>query len=173
MSVEGTTQINQLGWNGYLDPGLPAGHWQANLTIVGDDTLGFIGFHLVFSQAGAPLTERLFNLELFRVRISNNGAFDGILQFINLGFQPTLVVPLVLRASDTGIGVASLSPEEMGFPIWLGPAQIRTGVTELEALIPNADGETFRVGAQGYFWDADAILAPGGPRRPLDALYGH
>ena len=176
MSVIADGAIVPRMWRGYDDPGLPVGAYIGNFVTVGDDTGGtnIVAFHFKFESA--PADGRFFNIEQLSVFLANGIAitngFLRVLAFEALG-------PFIIGERQYRFQLASGLPASLiGFdypsmPLFLGQSsRLVTADSVVQVGTFNQDLTAWSATIQGYIWEPRSILAPGGLRRPADALYG-
>lgn len=174
MSIGGDLPITHLPWNGYLDPGLPAGHWQGSIQVTGDASGGVAVLTFLFAQGNNSVNERMYNIELMEFRISDDVVQTGIMNIINMGFLLSRSISLPLNpVVPVDVAVSALDHSAFRLPIWLGSQSVPGTPSSIEFNFGNENAPNFRAIVQGYFWEPRSLLAPGGPRRPAEALYGH
>jgi len=166
-------------YSGYEDPGLPVASWITQGGIAGDASGGTMSMNFLFELEGGVRISELFNVERMALDTINNSARVFMLTTLNMdNLAPTRQASpqkwqfSTIPASPLG---SALPPEAMsGFPLWLGaPANISpAGDKGLRLQASNVNGELYAVTFQGYMWGPRAVLAPGGPRRPVEGFLG-
>ena len=153
----------------------PIGIWTVNMQAVGDGTGGTRTAGVVFTLASSPRIDGLvYNLEQLSLADADNVTKVASVFSVNLGILPSgdtveFAISLVATTgADASAGVSNLA----GLPLLLGHQLVLGVDAELVVQATNVVGEGLRVKAQGYVWDTRALSAPGGPRRPPDALFG-
>jgi len=177
MSVIATVQIAPRMWRGYDDPGLPVGAYIAHAVTLGDMSGGNNQLTFQFKAAGAPVSGRFFNVEQINAFTTQNLGSDASFQAINFERVATFMVgQRVWRMQLEGDGITSASFSQYGrnipFPLFLGQGSSVVGeVTEVRMITTNTNVVAFSGLIQGYIWEPRSVMAPGGLRRPIEALY--
>jgi len=176
VSIEITVPIINRPWRGYDDPGLPAGMWVAQGTIIGDGSGGFTQVSFNFHTALTPLSGRFFNLEQLEVHKNNDAAQLLGLTLVNFDLAPigvpNRVIQLSLSPTDSQTDAAALDNVAVDLPLFLGRTITPGLATQLIISGVNVNAVSLNAMGQGYIWEPRSIQAPGGLRRPLDSLYG-
>lgn len=172
MSVEADIDVVRLPYNGWVEPALPVGQWQAQGQLSGDASGGFSVINVIFARVQAAPNEQLYNIEQMNVRNNGTTTDRGIMNVINMwavdGGSTTFGIPLI--AADTSGGL-QLDVSGLNLPIWLSSQQDNVSQAECEFVFDNVNGIVNRITMQGYVWNPRSILAEGGPQRPLGALW--
>lgn len=185
MAVEETIRIGYRQYRGYDDPGLPDGHWFARGALQGDGTGASSILHVEFKPASTDPTtvSRLYSLEYILLNIVGVAAVVAMTmdnwdlpnflpltgQLVSSNVMATITPTTAQSGGRAGMDVASQArPASM----FLGSPAKNTGRTDIAFQTDNINGTQVGVTMQGFYWEARAILAPGGPRKPADSLYG-
>lgn len=176
MSVIASGRIQQRLWRGYDDPGLPVGSYVGWLQATGDASAGSTFQQIVFEPEAQNLTGRYFSLEFVAMQADFPADLEA--KLLLLGFSPQvegaftnreLTLPLITNlagdASPTPAGLLSR-------PVFLGQTTLAVTGSSVQSILPNLDGTVSVLWVEGYIWEARSNQAPGGVRRPVDALYG-
>jgi len=177
MAVARGSLIAIRNFNGYQEPGLPAGYWHFELSSLGDASGGLNSVLVRFQVAGSPSPSQLWSLE--HLNVSSSGIGVGVLarlQITNMDLVPPMgsngatafTYTLTLIA-----GVFGVDMEYQNSPIqlFLGRAIDNNLNAGFQVDYDNVDATSLRIRAGGYFWPPGAATADGGPRRPLQGLY--
>ena len=176
MSVSQDVQVRPRMWRGYDDPGLPIGTYFASFTIIGDGTGGTMQVNFIYKNAGQPANGNFYNIEQLNAFITVAApAQAGFIRALNF---ETLDAPLPIEQQwrflfSLSLPAASSITELQQIPIFLGQTD-RIFATQSSAQVGTANAAIVAMGAsiQGYIWSARSVMAQGGLRRPVDALYG-
>ncbi len=186
MSVSGTIRPAYRPYRAYDDPGLPDGIWWARAALQGDATGGSQILSVEFKPAtsGSEAVNRLFSLEQYMIHIQGTAQVIQM-EFGNwdaIGFLPLtgqlvggdVNVTIPTGAVDSGGSAGSIFGRDVasGGRWFLGAPLKSVGSTDILFQMTNVDGDQLHVFLEGYWWETGAINAPGGPRRPVDALIG-
>jgi len=176
VSVSVQQQIKQRLWRGYDDPGFPIGSYIGWMNGTGDVSGGDIFLQLIFEPEAQNVTGRYFNIEAIEVFVEEETSLDIGLTI--LGFSPLfdgaftnrqITVPL----NNHTFGAAAINTGNLlARPIFLGSKELAQSASIVQAVTNNSDGRILNFWLEGYIWDARSTQAPGGVRRPPDALYG-
>lgn len=178
MAVVSEESIRQRIWRGYDDPGLPMGAWFGWVQSTGDLSGGSNVAALVIEPEGQPLTGNFYNLEALEVTTSEDLSVIGqaALTIINLSgemagafFNREWTVEL---RGNTRLNAAMPIAALLARPLFLGQSDQAQVPTQMQLTTANVDGEVVVMRAEGFIWGARATQAPGGLRRPIEALYG-
>lgn len=180
MSVTSVVSIHPRLWRGYDDPGLPVGMYIAHNTGTGDGTGGTNELAFVFKAANEPASGRFFNIEQFNVFEATAQGADILGSLRALDFEALgqdAITTRRWRFAMTDDGTArrtidfSTGPPPM--PLFLGQtARAAAFFSHVVIAVPNVNTQPIEATIQGYIWEPRSILAEGGLRRPIDALYG-
>lgn len=175
MSVIAQGAIKQRLWRGYDDPGLPIGSYIGWLAATGDASGGDVFMQLVFEPEAQNLTGRYFNLEAIEANTSGAAADAELLL---LGWSPLVEAAFTNRSwvlkldfHESG-GSALALTDQLKRPIFLGQTTLAASGSSIQIVLDNDNTQTYLLWVEGYIWDARSNQAPGGVRRPTDALYG-
>jgi len=173
MTITASSLIRITEFPEFEDPSLPAGTWVGNQVVTGDVSGGSRIVQLIIAPVSQPKTSLFYSLEQFMVFDEDSTVKTAQVQGVNLGrigtlsFDQIIVVEmLALPVSGSGgLGRDLLGPYQLG--------RQRTGgvATQVRASVNNSDGDDFIFQAQGYWWDARSVSAPGGPSRPVQGMY--
>ncbi len=181
MSVALTLPIQHRPFRGYDDPGLPSGIWIVLGSVLGDATGGFLNLDLVFKDGSraVPESSQLYNLEQLYVFSTLDS--DHVIAMIPANWDEdtpgstgaiSTVISLLLSTPVLLSGSAGLGRDINGMhPLFLGQVRKNATNTIIRFSMSNT-AVSLAVKAEGYFWGPEALNAPGGPRRPVDSLYG-
>lgn len=183
MSVTLLVPIQHRPFRGYDDPGLPNGIWIIQSSVLGDASGNNLGMDIVFKDGSrsVPESSLLYNLEQLMVQNSDSTS-------INVGFNPanwdtitpgatgaTADVTSFLLQSLSAVNGASFRGDNgvmrQNNPLFLGQPRKNTVNTIIRFQTTNGTF-SLSIKAEGYYWGPEAVTAPGGPRRPVDSLYG-
>lgn len=182
MSLTIAMGFTRRSWNVAPLPGYPAGLWVAASSSEGDASGGQLVFQHIFASPSAGLGDQNFyNIEQINVSTDVNAGDDVDLQITDM--DPVSLAPftdtnvslfynLPISAGQVNAGIQPL--QGLTVPIWVGRfagPPTATGLMNLHFANPTASN-TARAKVQGYFWEAEAMNAPGGIRRPVDGIYG-
>jgi len=180
MAVIVVVTVQPRPWSASLDPALPEGAWVVEGLLVGDATGGQMNLQLDFQKSTDPLSARLFNLEQFNLTSTSlEAAVTGWeLQTFNLEAFERAAIPTrtwsvtMVRDRPNAQGAANRIEDLAGLPIFLGAPIAAGSASGISFVSDNQDGVVMRAFAQGFFWGPAALIAPGGPQRPLRSVYG-
>jgi len=166
-------------YSGFTDPGLPVASWISQAGGAGDASGGQLDFGFFFQLDGQPLISELFNLEQISIDTTSGTSADCLLETVNMDNlalnRPGSTQQWMFKsAGGTGLGGRSAYD---GFsnvlPLWLGSPNRDEGDSGLRMTFDNVDLLLVAVTLQGYMWGPRAVLAEGGPRRPVGGgLFG-
>lgn len=174
MSVTADLEVSYYPFPGYADPSLPAGAWAGAQSVEGDLSGGSRIVDLIFSPAGQPLSSRMYSLEQVSVSDERNNTQAGTLQSLALGKAGALNFDALFMTVDmiAGVSFGSISAKDDAWRSWwLGRSNRNSIAAGLRFTVSNSDGDIIIFAAQGYWWDARSLQAPGGPRRPVGGLF--
>lgn len=170
MSVIAQLAIQQFFFPGYEDPSLPSGIWKGSQIVTGDASGGFMEVDLLMSPIG-PLNTRFYSIDQFSAFQTGATAIAAHFIIINLGqlTDRRYDLPLVLSGDQTNVD--PLGSQFAFLPLFLG-SQVNAAASALVAFVcQNGDTEILTFNAMGYFWQARAGNAPGGPSRPVQGVF--
>jgi len=178
MTVIGVGPVQPRMWRGYDDPGLPVGTYISQGLVIGDASGGTMEVEHQFKLAGIPGSARFYNIEQLNVFSTELLQDSGFMIFVGFEDLPTINVT-VQRWTFALINDGG-SFTTMGFgqfpllPVFIGQSTPDASVLAAVRLgTPNKGaGIILQSVIQGYIWEPRSTQAPGGLRRPLDALYG-
>lgn len=177
MTVIFDAHVQQRTWRGYDDPGLPVGMYITQGSVLGDLSGGNQLVIHSFKGEDEAASGRFYNIEQLDAHFT--AAVPTIMFMRALNWEisgPTGLINRQWRAllQDNDNGVAAMMNDAaFPLPLFLGIiAPVDSLAVQLEVGTDNADGQTLFVTIQGYIWEARSVLAEGGLRRPMDALYG-
>jgi len=163
-------------YSGYDDPSLPTGRWIGKARGTGNATGGSVFLSLLFTRAEEPRMANLYNVEQIAFDIEVVGDFDGQLRTLNMDtLSPVRAAPEQRWAcplTSDGANNSAVSLTVLaGLPLWLGTPNLNNADSGIRFESPNQDMEDFNVLAQGFVWGPRSVLAPGGPQRPIGAMF--
>jgi len=180
MTITVEVPIRFLYYRGNDDPSLPVGIWHMSATLVGDASGGFMAVRAQFKEEGQAVPGDFWNLEQVSALVSDVTTRDAFLRTV--GLAPTPGLPAFDRqwavefvTLGGSIGNAALGGAAFQLlPLFLGAVR---GSASSSATVDIGHGnvtasDSLSVSMMGYRWDARSILAPGGPRRPPNGLFG-
>lgn len=178
MTVAVATPIVQTQMRGYDDPGLPVGTYIAQGAATGDLSGGDLRVDVTYRPESEAVSGRAFNIEQIACHVAGgtNGV-SGFIQAQNFGVirQGTLVTRQwgFVFFSNSG-GVQAMAYERIPkLPIFLGQLSNVLALNSAVVVgLDNIDAATLIVTIEGYIWEARSVMALGGLRRPIEALYG-
>jgi len=171
MSIIAQLAIGYEFFPGFEDPSLPSGIWKGSMVAVGDASGGVVETDLVFSPIG-PLNTRYYSLDQAMATYSDGGGDRlGTTSVINLGQLQTRRYNGIMRLAADASSQQVQGRDWAFLPIFLG-AQINPAATSLVSFkTVNTLNEILSFTAMGYFWQARAGNAPGGPSRPVQGVF--
>jgi len=177
MAVVQSFRVDIRPYAGYSDPGLPMGAWIAQAGIVGDASGGGMFISFLFQQGDDNQVSELFSLDQISIDTSRANDADVILQTIAMDSlainRPASTQVWRINLTNVGatLGGNSINFRDFALPIWLGSPNRVEGDGGLRLILTNVDLVFYAATLQGYFWGPRAILAEGGPRRPVGGLF--
>jgi len=181
MSVTINFRVDVRPYTGYEDPSLPIAAYFAQGGVAGSASGG--GVFMTFRFQGAEVLpdqiSEIYNLEQLSADTSTTVPRNLEVASLNmdaLSFaRPGSPQKWQLR-TETSQDNASALPLETatGLPIWLGSPNQDAVSGDAGVRITwqdNIDLLLYAVSIQGYIWGPRAVLAPGGPRRPIGGLF--
>ncbi len=179
MSVSARTVIVPRLWRGYLDPGLPAGGYIANLINVGDATGGQNTLAFDFKPQLEAASGRYYNIEqinMFATQASLRNISMQVNQFEEVGRISISTRRERFRLLGDDDGHATIdhgTGEPPPLPYFLGKTTRTVSLfAEVEFGILNVNLVVVSVTIAGFIWDARSTMSAGGLRRPVDSIYG-
>lgn len=174
MSVTAIDDIRYRMFAGYDDPSLPSGTWFGRVQLVGDASGGIMAAQLDFTKVGSLFNSRFYSLEDFIATKNQQTNVDAGLEIRNMGDPGQSGNPRIYSAFFvTSNPLAVVQPQAV-VPLrglFLGQQQLVSSVSGLILTLANSNGILVTMFAEGYFWAARAVNAPGGPSRPVQGLY--
>jgi len=180
VSVALLVPITYRPFRGNNDPGLPQGIWTVQASVLGDAGGGNLNLDIVFKDGSlaVPESSLLYNLEQLSLFSSKDPGVDTTMNPANWdevfgGSTGTTATVYRLSPGDLGaLGGSALTFDQVEFrPLFLG--QVRKNATNTIIRFQMANtAVSLSIKADGYYWGPQAMNSPGGPRRPLDSLYG-
>lgn len=178
MSVAIVTPIVPRMWRGYDDPGLPESTYIAYAVSLGDGSGGTNSIEFLFKDEGIPASGRFYNIEqinVFTTQIVTAAAHLQIRNFEQLG--PFLIgareFRFEIQPSSNSVSCINFNEGFPPLPLFLGQSSRFIGTNSLvEVGTDNTAVVILSANIQGFVWGPRSIMAEGGLRRPLDALYG-
>ncbi len=178
MSVFGTFRIDIRPYSGYQAPRLPVASWIAQSGQVGDASGGIVRANFLFELEGGVRITELFNIEQMAVDMTSTTARQFHLATVNMDtLAPTRQASPQIWSLITEAGINNfdaMDPRRLaGLPLWLGaPASdAPAGDKGVSVTFANVDLLLYAVTLQGYMWGPRAVLAEGGPRRPVGGFF--
>jgi len=178
MTVTAVAPVQPRMWRGYDDPGLPVGAYISLGLVVGDVSGGTMQVEHQFKLAGDAGSARWYNIE--QLNVFSTELLQAAGHIIVVGFEDLPTVNVTVQrwvftlVADGGSFTTTTYGGLPTKPLFIG--QSTPDATVLAAVrvgTPNAGaGIVMQSVIQGYIWEARSAQAPGGLRRPLDALYG-
>jgi len=176
--------IQHRPFRGSDDPGLPAGIWIVQSSVLGDAGGGVLTLDILFKDGSLPVPESsfLYSLEQLSLFTSANLQQRGSMNPSNwdeitpgaTGTTAT-IFRLTLNEMD-GVNGAAWGGEMAGRPGYIGwfLGQVRKNTTNtiVRFQVDNVVANSLGVKAEGYYWGPRSVNAEGGPRRPVGSLYG-
>lgn len=177
MAVDNSEIVRYRRFNGYADPRLPEGYWMGSVTSNGDATGGSHALRLIYALAtDLFLNTRMYSLEVFNLASNTQTAQNGRLTVTNLGgrnLEQSLVHQTRLETETEQVGATMNARDLVGIRrIFLGSQLTAASQADISVIMPNNDGITWVLQAEGYWWGQRSVLADGGPQRPPSGLYG-
>lgn len=177
MSVFQDSLIAIRSFRGYADVGLPAGMWHFRLSGLGDATGGILAVLARFQVTGSPSPSQLWSLEQLMVNSTTSSTvIDARFLVENMDLVPEMgstgalsdTYALLLEPDTFGV---ALRRNLAQLPLFMGQPIDNSLNSGFQVNVPNVDGLSLAMRAQGYFWTPGAINSLGGVRRPVDGLY--
>jgi len=180
MAIIAVFTVQPRPWAASLDLSLPSGAWVVDGVVLGDASGGPKTLQFDFQKSTDPLSARLFSLEQFMLTSTSLPAAvtNWELQTFNLeAFERSAISPQVWgiemeRDRPNSAGAAAVLDSQSAMPIFLGAPIVASSASGFSFVTDNQDGIVMRAFAQGFFWGPGALIAPGGPQRPLRSVYG-
>lgn len=180
MVVTQTFPITRRPYAGLGVPGMPIGLWAVHSGVLGDGSGGTIHNILLFSGSTFQAANSLL-YSLDQIYISSILAQDtqeGLMEVLGFDLLPqnggTGGQFTWNRFVLAGVGQPRLGQALIGtslpLPIFLGQP-IKGAQSRLLFEWENVVGDSLSVKAGGYYWEAGAINAAGGPQRPAQGLF--
>lgn len=172
MSIVLNEVVQVRPWGGFLERELPIGTWFHQMLLEGDASAGVMSLRFNLTQTGVELSPNMYSLEQLSIETTTPDDRQVLIGTENLE-------PLLNSKWRVGVdGPAALLPAEAGLiattllPLFLGSQRIpgASGVFTVDMI--NVNGLTLSSTAQGYVWGSRSRSAPGGPRRPIQSLFG-
>jgi len=177
VTVAGEFRVDVRPYSGYDDPSLPIAAWIAQAGIVGDASGGSVFIDFLFQRSDDPQISELFNLEQLSADTSTGVDRSFSIETLamdtlapNRPASPQKWADNVFNVSGVGIAATSIRSTEL--PLWLGAPNRVEGNGGIRIIFTNINLLLYAVTVQGYMWGPRSVLAQGGPRRPLDGLFG-
>ena len=178
MSVGFSERVDIRPYSGYSDPSLPIGAWVAQAGRAGDATGGTINLDFLFKLDENPQTSELFSLEQMSIDITSVLGVhqEGSIETFGMDtLAPNRDLSnqkwhFSLKAFNTSTAM-ELDKSQI-LPLWLGAPNRIEGDSGLRLFFVNTNLILYQVILQGYMWGPRAVMAPGGPRRPVGGLFG-
>ena len=184
MTIAGTTNVHPVGWRGSDDPASPEGVWYSSGTVVGDASGGLVLLRTNFKEEGELLSGDIWNIEQLDVFIGDETLTAAFWRIV--GMAPVTgsshvdrIGGIALTAAGSALGQAAAAGGRGGFgqlklPMMLGTVR---GTQEDVACFDIGRnnigvGAALSVTMMGYRWGPRSILAPGGPQRPVNSVFG-
>lgn len=154
--------------------GEPIGIWSANGSVVGDGGGGTAGIQINFRTVGSRASALIYSLEHlnpfltlaaqnpFRVLTgAMTNTFGGEYRAFSQveAVATSALLPIERQSQFAGVILGAPTRNEVAAALTV---QLETN--------PGV-GETWEVTVAGYYWEARARTAPGGPRRPLQGFF--
>jgi len=177
MAIAQTFRIDIRPYFGYDSPTLPIAAWIGQAGIVGDASGGNIIFDFVFQDTDGPQISELFNFEQLSMDISSSAQNRDIsIETVNMDSlsrnRPASEQRWqTLVSAVSGTANTELQPGWI-LPLWLGAPSRFEGLSSLRFVTVNVDLLFYAITVQGYMWGPRSMLAPGGPQRPVGAMFG-
>jgi len=177
MSVGFDRRVDVRPYSGYEDPSLPIASWIAQAGVVGNASGGQLNVDFPFQRDGDAQISELFNLEQISFDTTEQVARNFLIETINMDNlaqnRPgsTQFWQFTIEAVP-GTGVSVLEGLSQQLPLWLGAPNRDEGDAGLRVRIQNIDLLLYAMTLQGYMWGPRSMLAPGGPQRPVNSLFG-
>lgn len=172
-------------WRGYDDPSMPEAAWWGSVVVTGDASGGSMIAQIDFKLEGVPLSGDIFNLEELNASIGVSASRLGSLVAVGMGPRQGAsfvdrLYSVVLKDSNPQLVIASLAGGKGGGDSMLNlPAMIGTvrgSPDDIGTLRLSMDNEGVGVAltmtAFGYRWGPRSMLAPNGPQRPVQSIFG-
>jgi len=165
-------------YSGYDDPSLPIGAWIASGAATGNATGGSLFMLFLCQIAETTRVTELFNLEQVAIHADVAATIPAVLRteqmdVLNPNVRATEVQEWLLLLTSAGSADSAL--QFIGgnqLPIWLGAPTDGDVDAGIQLEFPNVDLRVHHATIQGYMWGPRSIIAPGGPQRPPNGLYG-
>lgn len=163
-------------------PGFPIGVWASHTGLLGDASGGALQLRATFQGASAPAQSLIYNVEEVMIlqTDANAGApLNGLMEVLSMDVLPQnggTGAQLTWRSFQlTDIGQTrpgqALRGEQFPLPMFLGQPFPNTN-SQLLVEVVNAVGRVLSFKCGGYYWQAGAINAIGGPQRPVQSFWG-
>jgi len=180
VTVTGDFRVEIRPYTAYGDPSLPIALYIAEGGLVGDVSAGDVFMDFIFKFADEAHSGQLYNLEQLASDSDHTVSQEALMSTINMDrLAPTRDASAQrwrLQLVDVnGLlnPVNALGSVSGGLlPLWLGAPSPTEGKSALRMQFPNEDGVAYFAQIQGYIWGPRSVLAPGGPQRPVSALFG-
>ena len=178
MSIFATAPIIPRLWRGYDDPGLPVGNYISHQVVVGDLSGGVMEIQFQFKTTGSGGSGRLFNVEQINVHRTVASSLTGYFKAVGWESVSGFVVgeriwPMSLIAISIDGTAAADALSLPRYPLFLGQTRQEVAInSDFEVATVNTNTIVLQAVIQGYIWEPRSIMAQGGLRRPLEALYG-
>lgn len=178
MSVSVDFRVDIRPYTAYEDPSFPIAAWIAQGGLAGDASGGTVFMFFRFQLDEDAQISELFNLEQISFDVTSATNRDFLLETVNMDTlsQNRRASPQRWQFITEGITTLAEGATELLkgsiLPVWLGTPNREEGDAGLRILSANIDLMLYAATLQGYMWGPRAILAPGGPRRPVGGLFG-
>lgn len=181
MTVSQDFPVTRRPFSPGTGPGLPIGYWAGHSGVLGDASGGAIHNIFRFAQLLSPGSSLIYSLDELRVSSTFNlvgATLVGLMEVLSMDFLPLnggtggqfTWTQLIMPAIGAQRNGNAMTLGSFNQAIFLGAA-IPSTSARLLFEIENNVGQTLSVKCGGYYWEAGAINAPGGLRRPIDGLY--
>jgi len=174
-----TVPIARRPWRGSDNPALPSGMWIADGSSTGDATGGEHLISFLFRRLSEPLNGMFYSVEQISITKGGSGTLLMLMQCSGMDFLVPGVRGRELRSrewatplTDDNVGRSLSLANGLQRSLFLGtPSGFGSATSSLTFDAPNVDGEGMGATAQGYVWSPEATLQPGGPQKPVGALW--
>ena len=178
MSVVADFRVDIRPYSAYDDPGLPVASWIAEAGSVGDASGGIVRQDYLFHRDDGNQVSELFSIEQMAVDTTRVATVDVILATESMDSlaanRPATNQKWTFQCINVGVlggNVADFEGNNL-LPLWLGAPNRVEGDSGISFTFINVDLILYFTSVQGYMWGPRAMMAPGGPRRPVGGLYG-
>jgi len=178
VSITGTdSQVVYRPFTSQGDPTLPDQMWVAGGSVEGDGSGGDRIVVLEFKGAGVALATAAFSLEY--VTVTSLAPTARTLEIVSSNMDFILGLPAnnqylgFADLEDLSANQAIMAQDKLKLPAYLGIPRSTALAATLTFTTANENLISLVVHASGYRWGGAAFLAPGGPRRPANSIYGN